>query len=205
MKSISERLESQLQFLIEVDKIKQIFRKSKLFDKSRFENDAEHAWHLAMMALVLAEYANEPVEIAKVVKMALIHDIVEIDADDIIVYDTKLRALAQEKESLAAERIFGLLPEDQKTDFIALWQEFEERKSPEAKFAAAIDRLEPILQNHLTDYYAWKAHDISLAQLHDRNKHIKEGSEVIWEFVQQIFREAVETGGIAKFSGEKAD
>jgi len=195
MNSISKRLESQIQFLIEVDKLKHIFRKTKLFNKSRFENDAEHAWHMALMALVLAEYSNEEkIDLSKVLKMALLHDIVEIDAGDAIVYDTKMRTLAQEKENIAAERVFGILPEDQKKEFIELWKEFEERKTPESKFAAAIDRFEPILQNHLTDYYTWKAHDISFTQLHDKNRHIQDGSKVIWEVVEQIFLEAKEKG-----------
>ncbi|HYH01701.1 MAG TPA: HD domain-containing protein [Bacillota bacterium] len=199
MKSISERLERQIQFLIEVDQIKHIFRKTKLFNKSRFENDAEHAWHLAVMTLVLGEYANEKVDIAKVIKMVLIHDIVEIDAGDVIVYDTQMRELAHEKESLAAERIFGILPDDQKNEFMELWREFEERKTPESKFAAAIDRFEPILQNYLTDYYTWKKHGISYAQLQDRNQHIEDGSQVIWDVVQQIFQEAKEKGEISEF------
>ncbi len=196
MKAISGRLERQIQFLIEIDKTMQVFRKTKLFDKSRFENAAEHAWHLGLMAMVLGEYANEKIDLAKVIKMVLIHDIVEIDAGDTIVYDTKSRTEAQEKESLAAERIFSILPENQKKTFIALWKEFEERKSPEAKFAAAIDRFEPILQNRLTDYYTWKAHGISYAQLQVRNKHIQDGSKVIWEVVQEIFSEAKEKGEI---------
>lgn len=204
MRSISERFESQIKFLIEIDKIKQIFRKTKLFDKSRFENDAEHAWHLALIAMVLGEYSNEKnIDLSKVIKMVLIHDIVEIDAGDTIVYDTKMRTEAQEKESLAAERIFGILPEDQKKAFIALWKEFEKRESPEAKFAAAIDRFEPILQNKLTDYYTWKAHGISYTQLQDRNKHIQDGSKVIWEVVQQIFSEAKDKGGIKKIPIEE--
>lgn len=196
MKAISGRLERQIQFLIEIDKTMQVFRKTKLFDKFRFENAAEHAWHLGLMAMVLGEYANEKIDLAKVIKMVLIHDIVEIDAGDTIVYDTKSRTEAQEKESLAAERIFSILPENQKKTFIALWKEFEERKSPEAKFAAAIDRFEPILQNRLTDYYTWKAHGISYAQLQVRNKHIQDGSKVIWEVVQEIFSEAKEKGEI---------
>jgi putative hydrolase of HD superfamily len=196
MNLTSKRLESQIQFLIEIDKLKHVFRKTKLFDKSRFENDAEHAWHLALMAIILAEYSNEPVDIPKVVRMVLIHDIVEIDAGDIIVYDTQNRTLAQEKETIAAQRIFGILPEDQKNEFIALWKEFEEKQSPEAKFAAAIDRFEPILQNHLTDYDTWKTHEISLAQLHDKNQHIQAGSKEIWEVVRKIFSEAKESGHI---------
>jgi putative hydrolase of HD superfamily len=185
----TERLKKQIEFLIEIDKVKHIFRKTKLFDKSRFENDAEHAWHLSLMALVLSEYSNEEIDVSKVIKMLLIHDIVEIDTGDTIVYDTRKRALAEEKENIAAERIFGILPDDQKAELIALWDEFNDRKTPEAKFAAALDRFEPILQNRLTDYYAWKAHDITLEMLYDNNKHIQEGSEVIWNVVKSIFND----------------
>jgi putative hydrolase of HD superfamily len=196
MEFINERFRKQIKFLIEIDKIKHIFRKTKLFNKSRFENDAEHAWHLAVMALVLNEYSNEKIDISKVIKMVLIHDIVEIDAGDIIVYDTQMRTQAQEKESIAAGRIFGILPDDQKDEFIGLWKKFEEKKTPESKFAAAIDRFEPILQNQLTEYYTWKAHDITLNMLHDKNQHIKDGSEAIWDAVKSIFTEAKDTGAI---------
>ena len=192
----TERLKKQIEFLIEIDKIKHIFRKTKLFNKSRFENNAEHAWHLAVMALVLNEYSNELIDVSKVIKMALIHDIVEIDADDIIVYDTQMRKLAEEKEKIAAERIFGILPDDQKEEFIGLWREFEEKKTPESKFAAAIDRFEPILQNQLTEYYTWKAHDITIDMLYDKNKHIQDGSNAIWDVVNSIFLEAKNKGAI---------
>ena len=191
-----ERFKQQIEFLVEIDKLKHVFRKTKLFNGSRYENDAEHAWHLALMAMVLSEYANEKVDVIKVIKMVLIHDIVEIDAGDVIVYDQQNRALAQAKERAAAQRIFGLLPTDQKEEFIALWREFEERETPEAKFAAAIDRLEPILQNHLTDYHAWRTHDVSYAMLLDNNRHVQEGSEVIWQAVQQIFVAAKEKGAV---------
>lgn len=194
---ITERLKKQIEFIIEIDKIKHIFRKSKLFDKSRFENDAEHGWHLAVMALVLADYSNEKIDVSRVIKMVLIHDIVEIDAGDVIVYDTKMRKLSQQKESSAAERIFGILPDDQKKEFMELWEEFEERKTPESKFAAAIDRFEPILQNHLTDYYSWKANDISFEMLHEKNRHIEDGSKVIWDMVEGIFLDAKEKGAVS--------
>jgi len=197
MDFISERLKNQVEFLIEIDKLKHIFRKTKLFNKSRFENDAEHAWHLAVMALVLSEYANESVDVSKIIKMVLIHDIVEIDAGDIIVYDTQMRKLAEEKEKVAAEKIFGILPEDQKAEFIDLWREFEKRETPEAKFAAAIDRFEPILQNYLTDYFAWKVHDVTIGMLYDKNKHIEDGSKEIWNVVESIFSE-VKSKGVIK-------
>lgn len=191
-----ERFKQQIDFLVEIDKLKHVFRKTKLFDGSRFENDAEHAWHLALMAMVLSEHANEKVNVAKVIKMVLIHDIVEIDAGDVIVYDQQNRTLAQAKERAAAERIFGLLPSDQKQEFMALWQEFEAQETPEAKFAAAIDRFEPILQNHLTDYYAWRTHHVSYEQLLERNRHVQAGSQLIWQAVQQIFADAKEKGAV---------
>jgi putative hydrolase of HD superfamily len=205
MQYVSERLEKQIRFLIEIDKVKHIFRKTKLFNKSRFENDAEHGWHLALMALVLGEYANEPVDITKVIKMVLIHDIVEIDAGDAIVYDTKLRELAQKKEREAAKRIFGILPEDQMKELIELWEEFEERQTPESKFAAAIDRFEPILQNYLTDFCTWKTHNISFAQLNEKNQHVQDGSKVIWDVVQQIFLEAKDEGYVKEFPEENVN
>ena len=191
-----ERFRQQIEFLIEIDKIKHVFRKTKLFNGSRYENDAEHAWHLAVMAMVLSEHANEKIDVVKVIRMALIHDIVEIDAGDIIVYDQQNRASAQAKENAAAERIFGLLPDDQKQEFISLWKEFEARQTPEAKFAAAIDRLEPILQNHLTDYHAWRTYGVSSDMLYASNWHVQEGSEVIWKAVQEIFADAIDTGAV---------
>lgn len=193
-----KRFRQQIEFLIEIDKIKHVFRKTKLFNGSRYENDAEHAWHLSLMAMVLSEHANEKIDVAKVIKMALIHDIVEIDAGDIIVYDQQNRALAQAKENAAAERIFGLLPADQRQEFISLWREFETRETPEAKFAAAIDRLEPILQNHLNDYHAWRAYGVSSDMLYASNRHVQEGSEVIWNAVQEIFADAIDKGVVAK-------
>lgn len=193
-----ERFRQQIEFLIEIDKIKHVFRKTKLFNGSRYENDAEHAWHLAVMAMVLSEHANEKIDVAKVIKMALIHDIVEIDAGDIIVYDQQNRASAQAKENAAAERIFGILPDDQKQEFISLWKEFEARQTPEAKFAAAIDRLEPILQNHLTDYHAWRTYGVSADMLYASNRHVQEGSEVIWKAVQEIFADAIDKGAVAQ-------
>ncbi len=196
MNYLSERFEKQIKFIIEIDRLKHIFRKTKLFDKSRFENDVEHSWHLAVIALILGEYSNESVDISKVIKMVLIHDIVEIDAGDAIVYDTDLRESAEAKEAEAARRIFGLLPDDQMKNFIDLWNEFEERKTPESVFAAAIDRFEPILQNYLTDYYAWKEHSVSSDMLNEKNSHIQNGSRILWDVVKQIFDEAKTSGAV---------
>lgn len=187
------RLEQQLIFIREIDKVKQIFRQTRLLDNSRCENDAEHAWHLGMMALVLAEYANEPVEISKVINMVLLHDIVEIDAGDTFLYDVD-RIKKQQEERQAAKRIFGLLPKEQAGEMQNLWEEFEARKTPEARFAAALDRLEPILQNISTGGYAWKKHGIKRSQVQQANAHIAEGSHQLWELVTELMDQADKEG-----------
>lgn len=190
-----ERLEQQIAFLKEIDKIKSIFRRTRLLDDSRYENDAEHAWHLAVMAMTLAEYANdEKIDISKVIKMVLIHDIVEIDAGDTFLYDSELQLEKQGKESHAATRIFGLLPEDQQRAFLLLWQEFEARETPEAKFAATLDRFEPCIQNVATRGHAWQKHGISRQQAEAVNEHIANGSEDIWRYTRKLFAEADEQG-----------
>jgi putative hydrolase of HD superfamily len=191
-----ERFERQIAFLKEIDKVKGILRRSRLLDDSRYENDAEHGWHVAVMAMVLAEYANAggALDVSKVVRMLLIHDIVEIDAGDTLVYDQSGREQAKEKERQAAARIFGLLPEDQRGVFEGLWLEFEARQTPEAKFAAALDRLEPILQNACTGGHAWRKHGISLRRAEAANQHIAEGSEDVWEYVLGVFAECEKKG-----------
>lgn len=190
---LENRLQKQLEFIIEIDKIKNIFRKSLLFDHSRYENDAEHAWHLALMATVLAEYSNDSIDLPKVLKMVLIHDIVEIDAGDVIFYDDSSKDLKAKKEAAAAERIFGILPRDQKQEFIELWQEFENRETPEAKFAAALDRIEPIMQNIMTCGYAWKKNSISKDEVLSKNSTIiKPGSDELWNMVEKLISKAIE-------------
>lgn len=195
---MQERLERQLAFIIEIDKVKSVFRQTRLFDNSRHENDAEHAWHLAMMAAVLAEYSNEPVNTAKVMKMVLIHDLVEIDAGDVFLYDAAATTTKKQKETEAADRIFGLLPEDLATEFRGLWDEFERRDSPESRFAAALDRMEPVLQNSLTGGHAWKKHGICKEQVLAANKHIAEGSTVLWNLVRNHIDQAAESGILAQ-------
>jgi len=193
-----ERFEQQLAFLKEVDKVKGIFRRTRLLDDSRYENDAEHAWHLALMAMVLSEYANgSDVDVSRVIRMVLLHDLVEIDAGDTIVYDTQGRAAAAERETRAADRIFGLLPADQRDEFRALWDEFEARQTPESRFAAAIDRLEPLLQNAATEGHAWIENGITRTQVEQANRHIGDGSRDLWDFVQQLFGECDRKGYFA--------
>ncbi len=190
-----ERFEKQIKFLIEIDKIKNVIRKTRNFDNKKYENDAEHGWHLCMFALILSEYSNEPLDLFKVIKMALIHDIVEIDAGDVIVYaiDEKEK---REKEKEAAERIFGILPEDQKTECISLWEEFETRETAEAKFAHSIDRLEPVIQNYLDDGHTWKKHGITSDKIIKVNKKIENGSITLWNFVRGLIEDSIQKGNL---------
>ena len=187
----NEKLEKQLEFIVEIDKVKNIFRKSKLFHDNRFENDAEHSWTICIMALLLKEYSNFSVKIEKVISMLLIHDIVERDAGDTFLYSEN-RNSAYKNEIKSAERIFGLLDKDQMEYFMEIWKEFEERKTNEAKFAAVFDRLEPLIQNYVLEGYTWKKYDITYEMVIEKNKHIKEASEEIWEFVLRLLEKAVE-------------
>jgi putative hydrolases of HD superfamily len=194
MKIDTERLEKQLSFIREIDGLKNVLRKTKLFDGSRVENDAEHSWHLAIMAIVLMEYSNEKIDILKVLKMVLIHDIVEIDSGDIFLYDNVNNHQNTINEEAAADRIFGILPEDQKIEFIKIWKEFEDRITVEAKFARAIDRFEPIMQNIANKGGAWKIHNINSELIIEKNKIIEEGSQTIWQKVKELIKEAIEKG-----------
>ena len=191
----NNRLENELNFIIEIDKTKNILRKTKLFDGSRFENDAEHSWTICVMALLLQKYSNFTVDIEKVIKMLLIHDIVEIDTGDTLVYSSAREGVKND-EKKAAERIFGLLDEDQKEYFIELWIEFEAKETNEAKFAAVFDRLEPLIQNYITEGYAWKNHNITYDMIIEKNKHIENGSKEIWEFVLKLLEKALSKGYI---------
>jgi putative hydrolases of HD superfamily len=183
---MNERFEKQIKFLIEIDKVKQIFRQTRLYDHSRYENDAEHGWHMCLMALILAEYANKPnIDISKVVKMALIHDIVEIDAGDTFLFSNEQQN-KREKEVTAAKKIFGILPSDQRDEFINLWEEFEEMQTPEAKFASSLDRLGPVMQNYYDDGHAWRNHQVSPERVLSVNSQIKNGSDTIWEYAKSL-------------------
>jgi len=190
---LNSRFKKQLGFIVEIDKIKQIMRKSKLFDNSRFENDAEHSWTICVMAVLLREYADFEFDIQKVLIMLMIHDIVEIDAGDAFLYSAE-RQNAHNEEDKAAQRIFGLLDDDQKKFFLDIWNEFEEGKTNEAKFAGIFDRLEPLLQNYLLEGYTWKKYDISYDMVIEKNQHIKNASEKIWEFIMILLDDAVKKG-----------
>jgi len=191
----NKKLENQLNFIIEIDKVKNIIRKSKLFDGSRFENDAEHSWTISIMALLLKEYSNININIEKVISMLLIHDIVEIDTGDTFLYSDK-RDTIHTDEKISAERIFGLLDKEQNEYFLNIWNEFEERKTNEAKYAAIFDRLEPLLQNYILEGYTWKKYNITYEMVIEKNKHIQEASDVIWAFVLRLLEKAVEKGYI---------
>jgi 5'-deoxynucleotidase YfbR-like HD superfamily hydrolase len=193
--SSPERLRRQISFIIEADKLKEVFRQTLVTQSRRRENSAEHSWHFALMIIVLAEHSNyQPLDVLRVLKMVLIHDIVEIDAGDTFAYDVKNMADQYERESKAATRLFGLLPSDQTAEFRALWDEFEEKKTPEAKFAAACDRFHPMLLNCLTEGHAWRSHGVTQDRVLARNAHVVEGSEAIWEYAVRMINEAVDAG-----------
>lgn len=191
------RLEQQFEFIREIDKEKFIGRQTYLSDGKRKENDAEHAWHMAIMTLLLSEYANEEIDVLKTVSMLLIHDIVEIDAGDTYAYDEAAKATQEAREQQAANRIFGLLPEDQSRRMRSLWEEFEERKTPEARFARAMDNIQPVMLNAATDGKAWKEHKVRLEQILKRNECTGTGSEELWEYaLGEFIMPNVEKGNI---------
>ncbi|MGB4213676.1 MAG: HD domain-containing protein [Dethiobacteria bacterium] len=187
-----------MEFVIEVDKLKKITRQNYLADGSRKENDAEHSWHLALMALVLCEHvrAEEKPDLLRVIKMALLHDLVEIDAGDTYCYDEKAGAGKRERELAAADRLFAILPPDQAREFRELWEEFEEQRTPEARFAAALDRLQPLTLNYIAGGKSWREHGITYSQVIKRNSSIGESSPALWKFTLEMIREAVRKGYI---------
>lgn len=195
---ITNNLIQQVNFIKEIDKLKYIQRRTKLFNSDRHENDAEHSWHLAMMTIVLAEHANEPIDVLKVLKMVLIHDIVEIDAGDIFIYDTVKSHNNTEEELIAAKRIFGLLPAEQAQEFIAIWTEFEEGITNEAKFAKSMDRFEPLLQNTSNNGGTWVEFGVGYEQVYGKKKAIGNGSESIWNYAERLLDESVEKGVLKK-------
>lgn len=194
----SDRLLQQIAFIKEIDKIKYILRKTKLINSDRPENDAEHSWHLAMMTFVLVEHADRPIDVLKVMKMVLIHDIVEIDAGDVFIYSTTQSHSNTENELRAAQRIFGLLPQEQADELIALWLEFEMGETNEAKFAKAMDRLEPLLQNSSNNGGTWHEFDVDYSTVYDKKKAIGEGSASLWDYAQAVLDDCVAKGILKK-------
>jgi putative hydrolase of HD superfamily len=189
--NLGDRLRRQLEFILEVDRLKEVYRQSYVLHANRHENSAEHSWHLALAAWLLAEHANQPIDTARVIRMALIHDLVEIDAGDTFIYDSTGNLEKAAKEEKAANRIFGLLPADQGPEWRALWDEFERRETAEAKFAYALDRLMPILHNYFTDGRSWKEHGIVRDQAIAKNAVISDGSNTIWTIAETLIREAL--------------
>ena len=191
----SRQFGRQITFLCEIDKVKSILRRTMLMDGSRRENDAEHAWHLAVMAMVFSGIAKErSIDLLKVIRMALIHDIVEIDSGDAFLYDEQERLRRKGLEAAAAKRIFGLLPRGQAKEFRQLWEEFEARTTAEACFAAALDRFQPILHNFMTKGRVWRSGRVTAEQVLSKNRHIADGSPLLWEYVQEMVKEGVKQG-----------
>lgn len=188
----------QVNFIKEIDKLKYIQRRTKLFNSDRHENDAEHSWHLAMMTLVLAGHSNTPIDVLKVLKMVLIHDIVEIDAGDTFIYDNAKSHDNTAEELVAAKRIFGLLPEAQANDFLAVWTEFEEGTSDEAKFARAMDRFEPLLQNTSNNGGTWTEFNVPYEQVYAKKKTIKSGSVSLWKYAEHLINDSLDIGILKK-------
>lgn len=193
---MDERLKKQLEFVYELDKLKSINRQTYIADGSKHENDAEHSWHLALMCMLLSEYSNQEIDVLKTMSMVLIHDAVEVDAGDTYAYDETGNLSKREREVKAAERIFNILPEEQGKKVRALWDEFEEKETPESKFANALDRLQPIILNHLTDGRAWREHGVKKSQVHNRNKNVGEASREFGELIDQIINFNVEKGNL---------
>lgn len=193
---MDDRMAKQLAFALELDKEKNVFRQTHLSDHGRNENDAEHAWHMAIMAYLLKEYSNEPVDIAKVMIMCLIHDVVEIDAGDTYAYDPEGLATQKAREEAAKERIFSLLPEDQKNEFVALFEEFEAYETAESKFAHAMDNFQPLILNNSNDGGDWKEHGCNAATVYGRQSKTKLGSEKLYGITDKIIQENVKKGSL---------
>jgi len=195
---MESRLVDQLDFLVEVDKLKSTFRQTLLIDKSRQENSAEHSWHLALMAMVLAEYAAEKINLDRVIKMAIVHDLVEVYAGDVSCYDEKARACSEQKEKEAADKLFALLPPEQAKEIRSLWEEFDKAETPDARFASAVDRLQPFLNNYKTDGHSWVVHKVTSDKVYKRINVVKTAIPVLWEFVEFVIRDSIAKGHIIK-------
>ena len=196
MISMDDRLKEQIDFILEIDKMKEILRQNYLADGSARENDADHSWHLAMMALILSEYSNEKVDVTRVVPMVLTHDLVEIDAGDTYAYDEAGALTKEKREKAAADRIFGILPKEQGTWMRGLWDEFEACNTPESKFAHVLDNSLPLFLNHAAGGISWKEHKVKRSQIYKRNRITGDGSPKIWEYMQELIQENINKGNI---------
>ena len=193
-----QRLQQQIEFMIEIDKLKQISRKTILTDRSREENSAEHSWHIAIAVFLFSEYAqDQKIDWCRVIKMLLVHDLVEIDAGDTYCYDDQARQDQYRREQQAAERIFKILPPDQSRSFRALWDEFENRNTPESKYANALDRFQPFLQNYVTKGQIWRKNNITRRQVKDRMQPVFDGAPLLWNLVKLFIDDAVQKNYLA--------
>jgi putative hydrolase of HD superfamily len=192
------RLAQQIEFIAECDRLKEVFRQTLNTHSRRAENDAEHSWHLCLCVIVLAEHANvRSLDVLRVLKMLIVHDLVEIDAGDTFAYDTAAMADQHAREAVAAERIFGLLPTDQAREFRGLWDEFEAKATPEAKFATAVDRFQPMLLNCRSEGAAWRRHGVTHERVVARNRHIADGCDPLWRYAEKMLQEVVDAGHLA--------
>jgi len=195
----SDRFKKQIEFILEVDKLKQILRQTILLDRSRRENSAEHSWHIPLTVLVLSEYAKETdIDLFRVMKILLVHDLIEIDADDTYCYDEQGRKDQAQREENAADRIFNILPPDQARIFRDLWDEFEDRETPESRFANALDRVQPFLHNYFTHGQTWQENDIKSGQVRERMQPVAEGAPILWEYVRSLIDDAVKKGFLSE-------
>lgn len=193
----NSRFEKQLEFLIKADKLKNVLRQTAVVDESRQETVAEHSWHFALTAATLLEYSNFPkIDMLKVLKMALVHDLVEVYAGDTFAYDEAGYADKEEREKEAADRIFGLLPEEQAAEFRGLWEEFEAMKTPEAVYAAAVDRLQPFINNYMTRGHTWRLHKVTSDKVYRRMEVVKQAMPELWGFVDEVIRDSIKKGYI---------
>ena len=195
---MDQRLQKQLEFCLKLDEAKNILRQTHLSQHGRRENDAEHAWHMAVMAYVLRDYANEPVDVGKLLIMCLIHDIVEIEAGDTYAYDEAGKKSQAEREAAARDKLFGMLPEDQAAELAALFDEFDEGKSPEARFANAMDNLQPLILNHSNGGKDWIDHQVTYDQVFQRQSRTEAGSKVLFDYTQQVLDDHAKRGNLRK-------
>lgn len=195
---LNERIKKDIEFIVELDKMKTILRQTKIIGKDQREDDAQHSWHISLMAMVLSEYANEEVDTFKVIKMLLTHDLVEIYAGDTFCYDKKGNDDKRERELEAAKKIYGMLDEDKGKELRALWDEFEEMKTPEALFAASMDRMQPMLSNYYNEGGTWDKHNVSKSDIYKRISPVEKSSHRLWEFMTNIIEDARERGLIVR-------
>ncbi|MPW25739.1 HD domain-containing protein [Alkalibaculum sp. M08DMB] len=195
---MNNRILKDIEFIVEIDKMKSILRQTKIIGENRREDDAEHSWHIAVMAMILCEYANDKIDIGKVIKMVLIHDLVEIYAGDTFCYDKEGNLGKRDREIAAADKIYGMLQDDKRKELRALWDEFEEMNTPESLFAASMDRLQPMLNNYHSDGGTWKKYKVTRSQVYNRIAPVKKSSDQIWDYIKFMIEDAYAKGLLEK-------